>query len=309
MEDSEFSNEFNNTDQEPHSEGQLPTSAIVRIVVFALTAVLVLGGNITVVFLISWQPRLRAVVTNVYIIQRAIADILSVPPAIVGYARSDLFAVNNVLVCTMNFMEYLSVFVNVSMLVLLAMDCYLASRPQHHSQQYRWMVLKITSGLTWPLGSLVAFGIMISIYFRRIHMPVYWLLGITAFHILTILVALVICWVYVCFIYAPKTVNTTEGFSNTSRPDEGNTTPPRLLILALVTTHTVQSVPANMVMLILMWWRIYNEYIMTLTLCLTDVCYALTPILYMWLQKDLKQSLMKCVSRRISSATIPLDGR
>ncbi|KAK3859579.1 hypothetical protein Pcinc_034316 [Petrolisthes cinctipes] len=328
MGDYDYPLEYNNfTDYEHQSEqGHLETSVIVNIVVQTVLKVIGLTGNITVVCVIFRHSRLRNNITNVYILQRTLTEgieAITFPLLIMAMTRYYLYWNNKAVLMLVIFLALLRSFLSEWVLVLMTVDCYLASRPQHHSLQYRWKILKLASVVLWLAVTLLAVLRTLTL----VYLPYggdLMMLNHLAFWLFALVIPLIICWVYISFLYPPKSSRATVEGSTITTNNTNNTTStligeneegnaplpplPRTLILAVVTTATVLRFPTSGLEMLFNFMHNYIENVMVALHCIFEVCFAVNPFLYMWLQGDLRQVLMKSLPRR-NFANILLESR
>lgn len=277
-------------------------------VVYSMLSVAGLVGDVIVIFLVATRPYLRNV-TNVYILQRVLVDLVGTslfPLGVMsrlGYLKWEDSIRFNVI----KGLDYSTIFINEIFLILISIDCYLATRPRQNSLQHRWKVLKITSPMTWVCGLLylaaISFSLDSMIHERLRSMYHHRFTDIQPF--LTVyfsLIPLIICWIYVSFLFPVKaeSVEANEGESVDIKA------PPRVLVLALVIACTACHLPYYVWGLIR--YSFYHRQFSVLVYSLLHLNSPVACYLCLFLQKDLRQALMQiCQSR--SSSNILLEDR
>lgn len=294
-------------------------SEIVLLVIVFVAAAAGIIRNITVMSLIMLGKQRLWSVTNAYLFQRAVAEIMVVTVGVywtvtsvrggypIGYA--------------MCFMQPLFVqsakFVSLVFLVLLSVDAYFVSRPKFHSLQYRWKTLKAGSSVTWAVAAVLAIPFDIfsghlkeddqdyscteTPFLLTLHYPILRFLSVYFKHIVPVIIA----WVYVSFSFSPKAPlqgneATAENASPTTvevregelESEEENLSSLRSLSLVLLISVTVCHVPY--VISVELSYLIYNYYVTLVLFCVAEIHFALNPFFYIIYRKDLWQKLKSC---------------
>lgn len=298
----------NNTDYPSYDDDyrMLHPSQIFRAVVYIFPSLAGLVGDIIIIILIATKRHLRSI-TNVYILQLLLSDLLSVCLFPIGVlSRLEYFTwYDSIGYNVIRGFDYASLFLCTPFLVLISIDCYLATRPRQNSLQHRWKVLKITSALLWVIGlvyiAVLSFSLdkMIHEYLRSMYHYRY--TDIQPFlSTYFALIPFIICWIYVSFIFPVKSESVE---ANESESVEVKA-PPRALVLALVSANTALFLPYYI------WEHLMFVYMDdSIHMIIYFMLYLSSPVtcfLCLFLQKDLRQAVMNCCqSRPISN--IPLE--
>ncbi|XP_050721205.1 neuropeptides B/W receptor type 1-like [Eriocheir sinensis] len=204
-----------------------------------LPAAVGLLANTILLVLFATSPRQRTV-SNIFLLQRAVADVLSLSMMVVFIAlrESRIVKYSPGLCTTLSVVKHVGTEAALVLFILFTMDSYLASRPQHHTLPYRNKVMGLTSAAAWLMAAAVGlaayfltyvdddggcnvgpfFGMFTHYYLRSVEMFV------------SVMVPLVVVWVFVS-LSLPPTPAMPKG--------DGHEGPNRRLLLGLASTFTV----------------------------------------------------------------------
>lgn len=300
---------------------------IVNSVLMTVFDLVSLVGNVLIIFLVSTRPRLRSI-TDMYIVNRAIAEIMYIIvfPTYVVALYKGYYIFGPVYCVISSVLLHVSLCVSHAFLVFLTIDCYLSGRKQHHTDAYRWKMLKVSTGVIWAASGLV----IILVYFTTeyaehnnnaycIEGPLYATQDFLGLPFLFILILpLIFIWVYVCFSFASNLKEATivnndkDSEHETGTSDDGHVEQSRgnridyqvyrRLVLGLSIAFTVCFVPYWIIHEIHLYLPIYVYYAVV---TFPDIYFAVGVILIFWLHKIFQQEFKNLRGR--PSRMVPLE--
>ncbi|KAK7066645.1 hypothetical protein SK128_007407 [Halocaridina rubra] len=281
---------------------------IFQATVMAIAALLGLIGNSTIVITIAGRSSLHNV-PNLYILNRAIADILTVlmtPLGIITIAKGTY--IFGPIVCKLSSaVLQTSIMASAAFFAFMCIDCYLSGREHMHPPLFRVTVLKVVSGITWGGGAFLAVPMYLStrhnvfgyktvclegpLYHHEFNM-----VRITAIFIVFV-VPLVMIWVFISLTHPPKGSSHVASSDDIERDSISQRTKQlRRLIVALAVVYTVCQLPywLSQISFTMGNPRFIALYLFYAMVSLIDVNIALNALTSIVYCPDLKRTILFC---------------
>ncbi|XP_071513025.1 somatostatin receptor type 4-like [Panulirus ornatus] len=278
---------------------------IFQCVVISVCMLVVLVGIGAVAILVVVRRRLQTV-ANFYILNFALSCIINIlmTPLYVIIRVQWNFVLGWVLCFVTCTIGQIGILTNSFFLMFLSIDCYIATRQQHHSRNYRWKMLKVVTALVWIASALF----IVPIYYTTensesicVEGPIYHrnlMLKATSVFAVFFL-PFILMWIYVALSFPPESVRTTSSSADGERePLDSSVIEYRRLLVALSVAFTVCQLPYWLYQVISPLHTFINIYVIFLSFIHINM--AVNSILIIVYSRDIRRELSLCLPSRAS---------
>lgn len=282
----------------------ISVGTILQCVVMSVCMLVVLVVIGAVAILVVVRRRLHTV-ANFYILNFALSCIINIfmTPLYVIIRVQWNFVLGWALCFVSCIIGQIGILTNSFFLMFLTIDCYIATRQQHHSRNYRWKMLKVVTALVWIASALF----IVPIYFTSensesicVEGPIYHrnlMLKASSVFVVFFL-PFILMWIYVALSFPPEVVKTTSSSDGEREPLDSSVIEYRRLLVALSVAFTVCQLPYWLYQVISPLHTFMNLYIIFLSFIHINM--AVNSILIVVYSRDIRRELSLCLPSRAS---------